>query len=167
MVASNARIRITYQIDADGLLSVSAKEMVTGASSSIEVKPSFGLSDSEVSQMLKDSITHATSDVQLRLFQEAIVDATALLSSVEAALIEDMSLLGENELTLINNACMKLRIAINQSTDDYIQHKQKIIGLTQELNSISDEFANRRMDSAIRKALTGKKIEDLTTKDNN
>ncbi len=161
MAAGSARIRITYQIDADGLLSVSAKELLTGISSSIEVKPSFGLSETEIGQMLQDSIIHAADDVQLRLYQEAVVDAAALLESIEKALVEDADLLDEIELQQINNACMKLKIAINKPPANYKDDKDKIIKLTSELNLSSDGFAGKRMDNAIKQALTGKTVADL------
>lgn len=162
MVAGQARVRITYQIDADGLLSVSAKEMTTGISSSIEVKPSFGLSDEQIGNMLQDSIQNASADIQVRLFQEALVDAGAILESVEKALIADAHLLSEEELAKVNHACMKLRIAISQSVSDYRSASEKLKKLTDELNSVSSDFANKRMDKAIHDALTGKNLNDLT-----
>ncbi len=162
MVASQARVRITYQIDADGLLSVSARELTTGISSTIEVKPSFGLEDSEISRMLQESVTNAKDDVKLRLYQEALVDANALLESVEKALLEDYDLLSEEEAQVINNACMRLKVAINKPVTNYDEAKANIAKLSSELNSTSDDFANKRMDNAIRKALAGKSVDEIS-----
>ncbi|RTK96205.1 MAG: Fe-S protein assembly chaperone HscA, partial [Neisseriaceae bacterium] len=162
MVASQARVRITYQIDADGLLSVSARELTTGISSSIEVKPSFGLEDSEISRMLQESVNNAKDDVKVRLYQEALVDANALLESVEKALLEDYDLLSEEEAQTINNACMRLKVAINKPVTNYDEAKANIAKLSSELNSTSDDFANKRMDNAIRKALAGKSVDEIS-----
>lgn len=162
MVASQARVRITYQIDADGLLSVSARELTTGISSTIEVKPSFGLEDSEISRMLQESVANAKDDVKMRLYQEALVDANALLESVEKALLEDYDLLSEEEAQVINNSCMRLKVAINKSVTNYDEAKANIAKLSSELNSTSDDFANKRMDNAIRKALAGKSVDEIS-----
>jgi molecular chaperone HscA len=162
MVASQARVRITYQIDADGLLSVSARELTTGISSTIEVKPSFGLEDSEISRMLQESVTNAKDDVKVRLYQEALVDANALLESVEKALLEDYDLLSEEEAQVINNACMRLKVAINKPVTNYDEAKANITKLSSELNLTSDDFANKRMDNAIRKALAGKSVDEIS-----
>lgn len=161
MVAGQARIRITYQIDADGLLSVSARETITGVSSHIEVKPSFGLNDEQIGAMLKESVTHAKDDMQLRIYQESVVDANALLESVEKALIHDAGLLEETELNLINNAIMKVKIAIAQPVVNYPDATQRLKQLTENLNYVSSDFANRRMDRAIHDALSGKSVDEL------
>ncbi len=161
MVAGQARIRITYQIDADGLLSVSAKEMLSGVSSSIEVKPSYGLTDDQIGQMLQDSISNADSDMQQRMYQESLVDARAILDSVEKALIADAELLDETEFTQINNACMKLKIAIEQPTTDFSAAGAKVKQLVETLNQVTGDFASRRMDQAIRNAFNGKQISDI------
>lgn len=161
MVAGQARIRITYQIDADGLLSVSAKEMLSGVSSSIEVKPSYGLTDDQIGQMLQDSISNADSDMQQRMYQESLVDARAILDSVEKALIADAELLDETEFTQINNACMKLKIAIEQPTTDFSAASARVKQLVETLNQVTGDFASRRMDQAIRNAFNGKQISDI------
>jgi molecular chaperone HscA len=161
MVAGQARIRITYQIDADGLLSVSAKEMLSGVSSFIEVKPSYGLSDEQIGQMLHDSISYADSDMQQRMYQEAIVDARAILESVEKALIADAELLNESEFTQINHACMKLKIAIEQKITDFGSASSKVKQLVETLNQVTSDFASRRMDNAIKSAFTGKQIDEI------
>ena len=161
MVAGQARIRISYQIDADGLLSVQAKEMTSGVVAQIEVKPSYGLNDEQIGAMLQASISHASEDIQQRQYQEALVDARAILDSVEKALIADADLLDEAELTQINHACMKLRIAIEQKPLELDSAGKKIRQLVEELNQATDSFAAKRMDKAINQALTGKEIADI------
>lgn len=161
MVAGQARIRISYQIDADGLLSVQAKEMMSGVVAQIEVKPSYGLNDEQIGAMLQASISHASEDIQQRQYQEALVDARAILGSVEKALIADTDLLDESELTQINHACMKLRIAIEQKPLELDSAGKKIRQLVEELNQATDSFAAKRMDKAINQALTGKEIADI------
>ncbi|MBX9597807.1 MAG: Fe-S protein assembly chaperone HscA [Burkholderiales bacterium] len=161
MVAGQARIRISYQIDADGLLSVQAKEMTSGVVAQIEVKPSYGLNDEQIGAMLQASISHASEDIQQRQYQEALVDARAILDSVEKALIADADLLDEAELTQINHACMKLRIAIEQKPLELDSAGKKIRQLVEELNHATDSFAAKRMDKAINQALTGKEIADI------
>ena len=166
MVAGQARIRITYQIDADGLLTVNAKEMSSGITSQIEVKPSYGLSDSEIQQMLKDSIDNAGIDVQVRLYQEAIVDAKALIDSVEKALIADSELLVDGEMDAINHACMQLKIKIARVPDDYRNSTNEIRDFTEKLNYASSEFAGRRMNQAVNRSLKGKNIEKVLGENN-
>ncbi len=161
MVAGQARIRITYQIDADGLLSVNAREMTTGVTSYIEVKPSYGLSDEEISNMLHDSIANAGIDMQQRMYQEALVDARAIIESVEKALVLDGNLLNDSELALINNAVMKLKIACDQQNADYNPAHQKLKTLIEELNQATTDFAAKRMDKAINLALSGKEINHI------
>ncbi|MEN9946848.1 MAG: Fe-S protein assembly chaperone HscA, partial [Pseudomonadota bacterium] len=161
MVAGQARIRITYQIDADGLLSVTAREMTTGTTSSIEVKPSYGLAEQDISKMLEDSINFAQTDITLRQYQEAVIDAKALVSSVEKALIEDSNLLAENELVQINHACMQVKIKIEQKEHNYTQASQDLRRLVEQLNQTSANFASKRMDQAIKQALSGKQISSL------
>lgn len=161
MVAGQARIRISYQIDADGLLSVQAKEMTSGFAAHIEVKPSYGLNDEQIGEMLQASISHAGEDIQQRQYQEAVVDARAILDSVEKALIADADLLDEAELTQINHACMKLKIAIEQKAIELDSAGEKVRQLVEGLNQATDSFAAKRMDKAINQALTGKEIADI------
>lgn len=161
MVAGQARIRITYQIDADGLLSVSAREMTTGISSQIEVKPSYGLTDKEIGSMLQESIEHASQDMQQRIYQEAMVDAWAVIESVEKALVADGDLLSDTEMANINNAIMKLKIIVERQVTDFSSASQKIKQLTEELNHVTSGFAAKRMDKAVKQALTGKEVDEL------
>jgi molecular chaperone HscA len=111
--------------------------------------------------MLQASISHASEDIQQRQYQEALVDARAILDSVEKALIADADLLDESELTQINHACMKLRIAIEQKPLELDSAGKKIRQLVEELNQSTDSFAAKRMDKAINQALTGKEIADI------
>ena len=161
MVAGQARIRISYQIDADGLLSVQAKEMTSGVAAHIEVKPSYGLNDEQIGEMLQASISHAGEDIQQRQYQEAVVDARAILDSVEKALIADADLLDEVELTQINHACMKLKIAIEQKPIELDSAGEKVRQLVEGLNQATDSFAAKRMDKAINHALTGKDVSAI------
>lgn len=161
MVAGQARIRISYQIDADGLLSVQAKEMTSGVAAHIEVKPSYGLNDEQIGEMLQASISHAGEDIQQRQYQEAVVDARAILDSVEKALIADADLLDEVELTQINHACMKLKIAIEQKAIELDSAGEKVRQLVEGLNQATDSFAAKRMDKAINHALAGKDVSAI------
>lgn len=161
MVAGQARIRISYQIDADGLLSVQAKEMTSGVAAHIEVKPSYGLNDEQIGEMLQASISHAGEDIQQRQYQEAVVDARAILDSVEKALIADADLLDEAELTQINHACMKLKIAIEQKPIELDSAGEKVRQLVEGLNQTTDSFAAKRMDKAINHALAGKDVSAI------
>lgn len=163
MVAGQPRIRITYQIDADGLLTVSAKEMSTGIISQIEVKPSYGLSDDEIQNMLTESIDNADKDMQIRLYQEAIVDAKALIDSIEKAMIEDSDLLLDGEMDKISHVSMQLKIKIARIVEDYTEATSQIKILTNQLNDVSNDFASRRMNQAISASLKGKNVSEILT----
>jgi molecular chaperone HscA len=156
MVAGAARIQVSFQIDADGLLNVSAKELSTGTQSSIEVKPSYGLDDDEITSMIMASIDHAKDDIQARQLREKQVDAQALLAGVEAALAKDgEKLLSPTEINDLEQVLEKLRkVAFG---DD-----ERAISLQIENTSkASDEFAARRMDASIKEALSGKSLDAL------
>jgi len=156
MVAGAARIRVTFQVDADGLLSVSAKEETTGVESAIEVKPSYGLQDSEVEQMLRDSMTFAEEDVTARMLREQQVDAERVIEAVDAAVAEDgKELLTEKEKIAISQSIEDLRLKI-QGTDT-----RQIKNGIAELDKITSDFASRRMDKNINKALSGHKLEEF------
>ncbi len=156
MVAGAARIEVTFQVDADGLLNVSATELSTGTRSSIQVKPSYGLSDTEISRMISESIEHAREDVDLRKLGEAKVSATALLESLEHALTEDgEELLSAAEREQIQAAMTQLGAAA--AGDDLAA----ILRETETTSNASNEFATRRMDSSIKKALAGKSLDEI------
>lgn len=156
MAAGAARIRILFQVDADGLLSVTAKEQTTGVESSIQVKPSYGLTDSEIETMLRDSIDHASDDVAARQLREQQVDADRLLNAVSSALAADgAALLSEAERAAIDTAMQALRTARNGSDERAIKNA------ISELDKTTAEFAARRMNAGIRKALTGRSVTEL------
>lgn len=155
MAAGAAHVRVTYQVDADGLLSVTAMEKSTGVQSSIQVKPSYGLTDDEIMQMLKASTDNAKGDIQARLLAEQRVEARRVIESVYSALENDQSLLNDDELSAVKNALISLeQLAIQE---DSMAIKQGIKALDQA----TQEFAARRMDKSIRAALAGQNIKDI------
>ncbi|HEX5129140.1 MAG TPA: Fe-S protein assembly chaperone HscA, partial [Usitatibacter sp.] len=156
MVAGAARIQVTFQVDADGLLSVSAREKGTGVEASIVVKPSYGLTDDEVARMLQDGFSHATEDRDARALAEQRVEAEAILSSLKAALERDGDLLEPREREELESARAALREAA--SGKDHRLTKEAIAAL----NRASETFAARRMDRAISGALAGRKVDEVT-----
>ncbi len=157
MVAGAARIRVTYQVDADGLLSVSAREMHSGVEASIVVKPSYGLADDEVARMLQAGFASAAIDMQARALREEQVEADRILEATAAALDVDGELLDETERAQIDAIMGELRSVRASASADADAIKQRIEALAQA----TDEFAARRMNKGIRKALTGKKLSEL------
>ncbi|HDR1113317.1 TPA: Fe-S protein assembly chaperone HscA [Pasteurella multocida] len=155
MAAGAAHVRVTYQVDADGLLSVTAMEKSTGVQSSIQVKPSYGLSDDEITNMLKASMLNAKKDIQARLLAEQRVEAQRVLESVGSALSADQDLLNDEELSAVKNAIISLQRL--QKEGDTQEIKQGI----KQLDLATQEFASRRMDKSIRQALAGKAIDDV------
>ena len=156
LVAGAARIRVTFQVDADGLLSVSARELGTGVEAHITVKPSYGLSDDEVARMLRDSYSHAEEDMSARNLAEARVDGQRLLEASEAALRENgATLLGERERDQIAQLMLTLQLALGR--DDLAAVKRA----TEALNQGTVEFAARRMDTSVKQALTGQRLDSL------
>ena len=155
MAAGAARIRITYQVDADGLLSVSARELRSGVEASITVKPSYGLADDEITRMLQDSFSSAESDMQQRALKEEQVEAERILLATQSALNDDANLLSEKEhadiLTLMSEV-QKLLPVVDQPA-----LKNSIAALADG----TEEFAARRMDQSVRTALTGKNLNDI------
>ena len=158
MVAGAAHIRVTYQVDADGLLSVTAMEKTTGVQSSIQVKPSYGLTDDEIANMLKASMENAKEDIQARLLAEQRVEAERVLESVRSALAQDYDLLDDDELSAVKNAIISLEQLKQQ--DDSLAIKQGI----KALDLATQEFAARRMDKSIRTALAGHSVDDIVGK---
>lgn len=156
MVAGAARIQVMFQVDADGLLSVSAQEETTGIRSEITVKPSYGLTDSEIETMLKDSMSNAQDDIDARNLREQQVEAERVVLALEAALEADSELLSEQELATIQQTLQQLQ-QVRQGTD------VKLIKQTmQQLDQVTQAFAARRMDSSIKKAMQGHKIEEFS-----
>jgi molecular chaperone HscA len=155
LVAGAARIRVTFQIDADGLLSVSAREMSTGIEASIMVKPSYGLSDEEITGMLRDSMEHAGDDMRLRALQEQRVEARRILDATEAALRQDAQLLSVAERAGVE-ACMCALRAVMDGSDQLA-----IKAGTDALNAATQDFAARRMDESVKRALSGRNVDAI------
>lgn len=156
MVAGAAKIRVTFQVDADGLLSVSAREVNSGVEASIEVKPSYGLGDDEVARMLQESFEFAEADKQQRALREFVVDAERLIDAVQVALAADgEALLAPTEQAEIEQAISKLQQAVRQADAGAIQ------AATQHLSKATDEFAARRLDRTVKAALTGRQLTEL------
>ena len=155
MVAGAARIRVTFQVDADGLLAVAAREQTTGAETRIEVKPSYGLSDDEITSMLRDSFNHAADDAMRRALREAQVESQRLVEAVQVALSEDAALLSESEKKHIEALVARLQSVI--MGDD----RRAIDDAMNALNKGSEEFAARRMNQSVHRALAGKKVAEI------
>jgi len=155
MVAGAARIRVTFQVDADGLLSVAAREMSSGIEQSIVVKPSYGLLDEDITRMLQDSAQHAQDDMQARALREQQTEAAQLLEAVEQALAQDAALLRKEETETIRLGMASLREVMKQ--DDPAAVRRAL----ETLNRATTEFAQRRMDQSVQQALAGHKISEL------
>lgn len=155
MAAGGAHIRVTFQVDADGLLSVSAMEKSTGVEASIQVKPSYGLTDNEISNMIKDSMTNAQDDLNARRLAEQKVEAARVLESLTSALAQDGNLLTPKEESEIDNAVNELIKAV-EGTDPIV-----IENAIKQLDKQSQEFAARRMDTSIRQALSGHSVDEI------
>jgi molecular chaperone HscA len=156
MTAGAGRVRVTFQVDADGLLSVTAREETSGVESSIAVKPSYGLTDREIETMLRDSIDHARDDMQARRLREQQVEADRVLEALHAALSEDGAVfLGPDEREPIEHTARQLAAA--RQGDDPRAIKQAM----EQLEQASADYVTRRMNANIRKAMAGHKIEDF------
>ena len=155
-VAGAARIRVSFQIDADGLLSVTAREQTSGVEAHVEVKPTYGLGDEQISSMLQDAIGSTAKDMQLRSLREAQIDARRLLDATDAALAQDGHLLKDAEVEAIRAVMFKLA--------DVLETEEDVQGLriaSAELSSATGEFAARRMNASIQQALAGRSLESL------
>ncbi|KKO49718.1 chaperone protein HscA [Arsukibacterium sp. MJ3] len=155
MPAGGAHIRVTFQVDADGLLSVSAEEKSSGVAAGIQVKPSYGLTDDQVANMISGSMQHARQDMQRRLLREQQVEADRVLEAVGTALNTDANLLSEDELTQIKRALASLAQVRQQ--EDTAAIKTAI----EHTNILTDDFAALRMDKSIRLALQGHKVDEV------
>ena len=156
MVAGAARIQVTFQVDADGLLSVAAREATTGIEASVAVKPSYGLVDDDIARMLKDSFERAGDDMQVRALKEQQVEAQQMLDATAGALAADSDLLTPEERSAIDALLEELK-HVNAGTD-HRAIKAKIA----EVNRATEEFAARRMDQSIRRALAGRKLDEVS-----
>ncbi len=155
MAAGAARIRVTFQVDADGLLSVVAREQHSGVEASVVVKPSYGLADDEIARMLEDSFQSAEIDMRARALREAQVEAQRLIEATDAALAVDGELLDGEERSRIDSALDRLRAAALGGDADAIEVQ------TKALAAETDEFAARRMNKSIRAALQGRKLDEI------
>jgi len=156
MVAGAAKIRVTFQVDADGLLSVSARELGSGVEASIQVKPSYGLTDGEIAKMLKDSFQYAGDDKVARQLREHQVDAERLLEAVQAALEADGErLLDEEERMVIGLQMDELRALVGGNDGPAIEQHTKL------LSQVTDAFAARRMNGAVKDALSGRNLNEI------
>ncbi|HTQ74431.1 MAG TPA: Fe-S protein assembly chaperone HscA [Burkholderiales bacterium] len=155
MAAGAARIRVTFQVDADGLLAVSAREATTGVNAAVAVKPSYGLTDAQITQMLKDSLDHARGDVQLRVLREQQVEGERMIEAVEHALRDDADLVSAEEQGVVRAELEALKKTL--SCNDHRTIKSAI----ERVNRVTEAFAGRRMDRAVKRALAGRKVESL------
>jgi molecular chaperone HscA len=155
MTAGAGRIRVSFAVDADGLLTVSAREQVTGVEQQVAVKPSYGLSEDEMAEMLYDSMENAADDMQRRFLTEARVDARRVLGAVASALAADGDLLEAGESTSIAEAMAIVERSI--AGDD----RDAIIAAVAALEKATLGFAERRMDRGIRSALRGHDLRDF------
>ena len=160
MVAGAARIRITYQVDADGLLSVSARELRSGVEASISVKPAYGLGDDDIARMLQDSYTSADTDMVARALREEQVEAERILLATQSALDEDGGLLDDAERAAVDGLMQKVHDAIAQSQSGAIDHQALKLAI-EALADGTEDFASRRMDRSVRTALTGKSLDQV------
>jgi molecular chaperone HscA len=156
MVAGAAKIRVTFQVDADGLLNVAARELGSGIESSIQVKPSYGLTDGEIARMLKDSFQHASDDKVARVLREQQVDAQRLLEAVQGALDVDGERLLDAEERMVIALRMKELSELMQGTDGPAIELQ-----TKRLSQVTDAFAARRLDSTVKAALAGRNLNEI------
>jgi len=156
MVAGAARIRVSFQVDADGMLSVSAQEQSSGVQASIEVKPSYGLTDREIEQMLRDSMDHAHEDMELRRLREQQVEADRVIEALQAALAADGDqFLEPGEAERIDAAVQALRAA-REGTD-----VQAVKAAIQAVEKACAGYVERRMNGSIRKAMAGHKVDEF------
>ncbi|MBS1773540.1 MAG: Fe-S protein assembly chaperone HscA [Bacteroidetes bacterium] len=152
MPAGLPKVEVTFLIDADGILKVTATELRSGIATSIDVKPQYGLTDAEVERMLMDSLTHAKDDMQMRALVEASTEAEQMLDTTEKFISKNRELLNDDELALTQQHMQQLRDAITAKNKDLIQKE------TELLNDVSRPFAERVMDAALKDAMKGKKI---------
>jgi molecular chaperone HscA len=156
MAAGAARIRVTFEVDADGLLAVSAREQTTGVEASVVVKPSYGLSDDEIARMLQDSFAHASDDMVARALAEAQVEADRIIGATESALATDGALLTTEEREAIDEAIAAVKR--RREGGDHLALRAAV----EALNHATGEFASRRMDRSVTAALAGRRVDALS-----
>jgi molecular chaperone HscA len=155
MAAGAARIRVTFQVDADGLLAVSAREETSGVEASITVKPSYGLADDDIARMLQDSLGAADADMHARALREQQVEAQRLLEATQAALAADGDLLNASERAEVDALLSRVREVADATDAGLVKAAVDALALGTE------DFAARRMDRSIRVALTGRRVDDV------
>ena len=156
MNAGAARIRVTYQVDADGLMSVSAEELTSGVIADIVVKPSYGLTDTEIESMLRASMDHAREDIILRMLKEQQVEAGRVIEAIDAALVQDgENLLSESEIAQIRKHRDALEAVIDTASVD------KLKRLIKAIEAASESYVARRMNASVKQALAGKQIDEV------
>ncbi|MEJ7138332.1 Fe-S protein assembly chaperone HscA [Amphibiibacter pelophylacis] len=155
LVAGAARVRVTFAVDADGLLSVSAQELTTGATAQIEVKPSYGLADDDITRMLQDGVSFAQSDIEARLLREAQVEADRLLLATASALASDGHLLDAAERATIDAAVLQVQASLKAARTDTIDIAMKALA------EATESLAARRMNEGIARALKGRSLSDI------
>jgi molecular chaperone HscA len=156
MVAGAARIRVTFQVDADGLLSVRATEQGSGVEASIDIKPSYGLSDADITRMLQDGFASAQVDLKARALREEQVSAQRLLDAVRAAVSSDGHLLSDAERTGVDQAMATLQSTLSSEEDSDVLRRA-----VDQAAKATDDFAQKRMNASIQKALTGKSVSEI------
>jgi molecular chaperone HscA len=155
MAAGAARIRVTFEVDADGLLSVAAREQTTGIEAAIVVKPSYGLSDAEITRMLHESFAHAADDAKARALAEARVEGDRVVAATEAALAADADLLNPDEREAVDRALADVQRL--RDGDD----RAALVHAVEALNRVTGDFAARRMDRGVARALAGRRVDAL------
>ncbi|HGG58401.1 MAG TPA: Fe-S protein assembly chaperone HscA, partial [Gammaproteobacteria bacterium] len=156
MVAGAARIRVTFQVDADGLLNVTAEELTSGVQARIEIKPSYGLTDTEIETMLRDSMAHAQEDLEARRLREEQVEAERVIEALDAALAKDGGrLLDAAERKAIDQARQQLVDARQQSDHQAIRRAIEAV------EKASETFVARRMDSSVKSLMSGHRVEEF------
>ena len=156
MTAGAARIKVTYQVDADGLMSVRAEEIKSGVAADIVVKPSYGLTDSEIETMLRESMDHAQDDVSERMLKEQQVEGRRVIEAIDAALSSDGEvLLSKTEIVKIREARDQLQRDIENAS---VGRLKKSI---RSMEQVSETYVARRMNSSVKEALAGKQIDDI------
>lgn len=157
MAAGSARITVSFKVDADGLLSVSAREATTGIETQVDVKPSYGLTDEEVEQMLRDSITFANDDIKARLLAEQRVEAERVILAIQSALdVDGDKFLNDDERSELVKGINKLKDLTDSDNAESIKQAAN------DLNQLSEVFASRRMDASIRSVMAGHNINEFS-----